>query len=346
MRAILSCPGCFVHKTTDPDNSFTKIHKKCYPDEISFDTQVALFEEAQSLGVKIVDIVGAGEPTLDPHFDLLIDKLIQLNLYSVVFTHGATPLFQDINKLSLYKDKPISFFIKLWSCNKELHNQYVQGALKNYAKMRDKALDNLQKLGFMKGNIINIDGIDRKTTRIGADILVMKSNYNEIPDIFKFCRENNIMPEIKTYIPEGPTRFDHEQGYFTNLPESTRKELKKDEISPEEFALLRRELEKIDQEEYGNDRIPYFYPQAVFCTQSMASIYVTIRGDIYNCVGSHYSYGKYEAGKHQLQNIIMHRKEKVSLGCIPRVMEAKRRGMTIPKKELEILTLGAKLSNY
>lgn len=113
----LACPGCFVHKTTDPQNSFTQTHKNQYPDEMSFDTQLSLFEEAQSLGVKVVDIVGAGEPTLDLHFSPLIDKLIQLHLYPVIFTHGATPLFQDINKLSLYKDKPISFFIKLWSRN-------------------------------------------------------------------------------------------------------------------------------------------------------------------------------------------------------------------------------------
>lgn len=212
--------------------------------------------------------------------------------------------------------------------------------------MRDQAIDNLQQLGFMEPDTIDIDGITRRNTRVGADILVMKSNYNEIPNIFRFCREKNIMPEIKTYIPEGPTRFDHEQGYFANLPESTRKELKEDEVSPQEFAVLRNELEKIDYEEYGNNNVPYFYPQAVFCTQSMASIYVTIRGDIYSCVGTNHSYGKYEAGKHQLQKVILNRKEEVSLGRIPRIIEAKKRGMTITEKELKILTLGMKSSDY
>ena len=303
--------------------------------------QIELLREAKALGVKAMDIVGAGEPTLDPNFDTLIHEAGNLGIHSVVFTHGATRMFQDAKRLERYKDLPISFFIKVWSLNDELQNRYVQGGFKNYAQMRNIALVNLRDLGFMEGNEVTIDETNRRLTRVAADILVMKSNAAEIPDIFRFCRGNNIMPEIKNYIPEGPTRFDYEQGYFNDLSVEKRAELKSEEIDQKDFAELRRRLQKIDAEEYGNPSLPYFYPQAVFCTQSMAALYVTIRGDILGCVGTDHVYGKYQSGQDMLVQALKSRKENVSLGCAPRVREANNRNIVIPPAELEILSLDA-----
>ena len=205
--------------------------------------------------------------------------------------------------------------------------------------MRNIALANLKELGFMDGEEVSIDGTKRRLTRVAADILVMKSNLDEILDIFRFCRENNIMPEIKNYIPEGPTRFDHEQGYFNDLSPEKREELKSEEVDQKAFAQLRKKLQKIDAEEYGNPTLPYFYPQAVFCTQSMGALYVTIRGDILGCVGTDHVYGKYQPGQEMLADALKSRKEDVSLGCAPRVREAHNRGIIIPPVELEILSL-------
>jgi MoaA/NifB/PqqE/SkfB family radical SAM enzyme len=335
----LACPGCFVHKSTDPESTFSLKHKSRYPDEMSLETQKALFDEAKELGAKVVDIVGAGEPTLDPHFDELVEYAHQQGLYTVIFTHGATRMFQDKQRLARYKDKPISFFVKLWSQKPELQNHYVQGSVGNYTQLRDTALQHLEELGFMDGDIVEIDQIPRRKTRVGADILVMKSNYDEVPDLFRYCRQHNIMPEIKTYIPEGPTRFDHERGFFKDLPQVAQQELKDDEVSPEEFATLRKELQRIDQEEFGNPALPYFYPQAVFCTQSMASAYVTIRSELLSCVGTNLIYGKYTPGKKMLSEMLHNRKETVSLGCMPRIREAENRGNFIPEGELKILSL-------
>lgn len=193
----------------------------------------------------------------------------------VVFTHGATKIFKKDN-LQKYQSRPISFFVKLWSLKPEKMNHYVRGSLINYSQIRDNTIQNLKELGFMNGAIVEIDGKQRKTTRVGADILVMKSNIDEIPDIFRFCRINNIMPLIKTYIPQGPTRLDHESGAFEGLSEEEQLELKSDAVFPEEFSKLRAELERIDREEFANEKLSVFYPQAGFCTQSAGSIYITI----------------------------------------------------------------------
>ncbi len=334
----LSCPGCFVNRPGDDVSEKRKARGK---DEMSFETQIQLLEEAKRMGVKTVDIVGAGEPTLDPHFSDLIDKIEELGMQAVVFTHGATRFFQREN-LAKYKDKPISFFIKLWSLNPEKMNHYVRGSLQNYAQLRDEAIENLRELGFMDGENIEIDGIQKTTTRVGADILVMQSNLEEIPDIFRFCRRNNIMPEIKTYIPQGPTKLDHESGTFEGLSEEEQKQLVADKVKPDEFAQLRKRIETIDKEEFGNNPMGVIYPQGGFCTQSAGALYITINGDILSCVGTGHIYGKYEPNTDMLSKTIRERIEQVGVGCIPRIEEAKKLGYTIPPEEKEIMEMGSK----
>jgi hypothetical protein len=59
----------------------------------------------------------------------------------------------------------------------------------------------------------------------------MKSNVDEIPDIFRYCRKNNIMPLIKTFIP-----FD------SSTPD--------DECSLVKLGELRDKLKDIDEREF------------------------------------------------------------------------------------------------
>jgi len=319
----LSCPSCFTKKV---DGSWTKKGKKRLRDELSYEDQIALINEAKSLGIKTVDIVGAGEPLLDTRFESIMNYLKNLNLHSVVFTHGATPNFQEIAQK--FEDNKLSLFIKLWSQNPALQQIYVGGSVPNYLDKRDQALQTLIDLGYNSGKEIAVDGINYQTTRIGADILVMKSNYNEILDIFRYCRQNNIMPEIKTYIPEGPTRFSHElakqQYSYDEL-----KKLREDEVSPKSFEELRKEIERIDQDEFGIAKMDVIYPQACKCTQSTGSLYVTIQGDVRSCVGTHHSFGKYMPHKDILRKTLQKRKSKenVSFDCIPRIEEEKARNV-------------------
>jgi len=335
----LACHWCFVNKVDDEDWIVLQNAKKRYSDEMSIETQVSLFREAKELGAKTVDIVGSWEPTLDPNFKELVQEIEDLWMWTVIFTHWATPLLLKKEKLAEYADKDVSFFIKLWSFDSEKQNWYVKSKTNNYSEQRDVALQNLIDLWFNKWLSKDLDGIEYNSTRIAADILVMKSNIDEIPDIFRYCRENNIMPEIKTYIPEWPTKYDHMQWYFKQLTDTEQAKLKKDMVDWREFAELRKELERIDKEEFWIEPIPYFYPQAFFCTQSMGSVYVTIRWDIFACVGTWTDYWKYEANTNSLENYIENRKEKVWLWCMPRVIENKLMWVEIPKEELEILTL-------
>jgi len=320
----LSCPGCFTKRVK---GGHTQKSKKRLSNEIPYKHQFELLEEASKLGVKTIDIVGAGEPTLDNRFEEFVDKINDLGMYAVVFTHGATDYFENPDK---WKDKDISFFVKLWSQNSALQNLYVAGSIPDYSLRRDRTLSRLISLGLTEGKEIKIDGIEYKSTRIGADILVMRSNYAEIPQIHRYCREQKIMPIIKTYIPEGPTRFNQERNIDLITLEDLF-ELKKDEITSEEFLRLRKKLIELDKKEYDIREMKTFYPQACKCTQSMASLYVTVTGEIRSCVGTQYSYGIYEPRKNMLEKAIRNRKEKVGFGCPPRLEEIQRRGLVIPK---------------
>ena len=257
-------------------------------------------------------------------------------MHAVVFSHGATNVFDDMQRFS---GMDISFFIKLWSRKASLQDKYVHGSIPDYSKWRNSTLEKLIGAGLNQGGHTNLDGIDYRTSGLAADILVMKSNLNEIQNLFRFCRENNIMPEIKTYIPEGPTRIAQAH----NLQVYTTKQLlqlRSDEVTNEDFNELRRKLIEIDTKEFGIVAMNTFYPQAVKCTQSMGSLYVTVTGDILSCVGTHFSYGVYQPGKDMLKKVIRERIEKVGFGCVPRIQEARERNLTIARDLLDVYSEG------
>ena len=329
----LSCAGCFTKRVDGGWNGKTK---KRLSNELPYEHQVELLGEAARLGVKTVDIVGAGEPTLDPRFNEIIDRINDFGMYAVVFTHGVSKEFEHMDA---WKKRDVSFFVKLWSRNHALQDQYVSGSLPDYSKRRDETIERMLDAGLVQGNEVVVDGINYRTTRIGADVLVMNSNVGEVEDILRYCRERNIMPIIKTYIPEGPTRFAQSEN-LRIYREDQLAELKRDEVSLADFAELRRRLVRLDQDEFGIPEMRTLYPQAVKCTQSMASMYVTITGDIKSCVGTHLSYGKYEAGKGMLAKAIRERTEKVGFGCVPRLEDAKIRGLPIAQNLKDIYSEG------
>ncbi len=314
----LSCESCFTKKI---EGSWTDFTKTRLPGELTFNLQKNLIDEATLLGIKTVDIVGSGEPTLDKNFESFVNYCLEKNVSVVVFSHGGFSNFP--NYLDFWKEKNVSFVVKLWSKKSDLQNALVNDFTNTYTRKRDLFLENLFDLGYNSGESVLVDGISYKSTKVGADILVMKSNYDEIPDLFRFCRNNNIMPEIKTYIPEGPTKFSELSNKFNKL--------KSEEISFDSFLQLRRKLEEIDKYEFGISPLGTIYPQGSKCTQSVASLYVTIQGDIRSCVGSHIGYGSYEKGVNLLSRVLSKRvlKEQVSFGCIPRLEDLNSKGVLL-----------------
>ena len=63
----LNCPYCF----TEGKNSERKLR---LPNELSIDDTISILGDFASSGAKTINIVGAGEPTIDPHFELVVQR--------------------------------------------------------------------------------------------------------------------------------------------------------------------------------------------------------------------------------------------------------------------------------
>jgi MoaA/NifB/PqqE/SkfB family radical SAM enzyme len=282
-ECYLNCEGCF-----------TRIQRKNIP-KISLEEKLCLIDEAADLGAKTVNIVGAGEPLLDPNFEEIIERINRNGMYAVVFTSGYYGYKSDLLQNPLrFREKKVSFVFKLWGRIESVEDSLVQKM--GYSKERNKNLRILLSHAFNKGEQICLDDRQYKLTRIGADILVRRGNYPEILNIFEYCRNNDIMPIIVPYIP--------------GTLES--------EFNYEEWKILCAKIGSIDQKLHNIKYEDLFYPQATKCPQSIAGLYVNNNGEIRSCVGTTKVYGIYKPGKNMLHQALKTRIEKVSFGCVPR----------------------------
>src|ERR1017187_155150 len=77
----LNCPYCFIEEK----NSSRKMRKL---NELTHEETVLVIKELQSCGAKTINLVGAGEPTIDPHFEETVELIDSLGMTVVLFTNG------------------------------------------------------------------------------------------------------------------------------------------------------------------------------------------------------------------------------------------------------------------
>jgi len=254
----LACEYCFREEGN-------VVSKKRLKKEISLEDSLNLISDLAKLGVKTINIAGAGEPLLDSNLPSMLEKISSYDIVPLVATNGS---LIDESWINLFNKTNTSLMIKVNSFNEEKQNVMVHR--KNYSSKRDHALELLITNEF---NLPAIDGSYQ--TRLSINSLVSKKTISEIPEIFNYCRKNKIMPCMETYIPAGKTAKQTE-----------------DEISKIEFLKL---AEKIRLKDSKNN-IEYMrlwpYLGGVPCTQQgKASIFINILGDIYDCPAGKQHYG-------------------------------------------------------
>lgn len=255
----LNCIYCYIEEKNS-------LRKKRKPNELTLQETFNIIDAFVHLKAKTINIVGAGEPTIDQYFYEIIDYINNKGLNTVLFTNGLKFL-TDREMLPFLFERNVSVILKYNSNNTKLQDAIVNR--EGYCAKRDKVLDLLIKHNFNKPQI----------TRLGIDTIAFKGNLEELPLIHKFSRDNNIFPISANYIPTGRT----EKGELQYNDSSKFIKESMQALSYEDSIWLLEQNKKTDKN-YNiiwNDVIAYY--NGGICSQILG-LYVDITGNIWPCV--------------------------------------------------------------
>lgn len=286
-----NCSFCF---TEHPDNS----SKHKLKNELSLEKRLALIDEAAELGARSINFVGAGEPTIDPNFWEIIERMVSNKITPIIYTEGTLRLLNVDFVRRLY-DSGATVVLKVNSLkNHEYQNSIVRGSGKNvnadnYTTQRNKVIELLIKKGFA----------DSEPTRLAFDTIITKQNIDEVAEIHRYARRNNIFVLFVNYLPSGRSS----DGIS-------------DALSREEQFAVFEDFAKIDLEEFGVSHGTKFpYAGGVPCTIRGTGLFVKITGKIYDCPGEMISLGNFQ---NESLSEIWKRARKITRsfdgGCAPR----------------------------
>lgn len=263
----LNCPYCYIEEK----NSTRKTRRL---GELTLEESIKVIDDLKSLNAKTINLVGAGEPTIDPHFQEVVKHIYDSGMTTVLFTNGIK-FTTDHSLVEFCYMNDVSVVLK-YNSQSPLIQDLVSGR-KGFASKRDEALKLLFQSGF---NTVT-------PTRLGLDTIVFKGNTSEIPVLHKWCRDNNIFPISAEYIPTGRT----ENGEFTGSEsiKGFRPEEAKEisfllmPVNSDERKLLVETIKGIDEslKIKRNEDIAYYGGGT--CSQILG-LYIDIEGNIWPCV--------------------------------------------------------------
>ncbi|MEK6927478.1 MAG: radical SAM protein [Nanoarchaeota archaeon] len=293
------CPwNCFFCFTEDPNNPLGL--KKKLEGELTLDERLNLIDQSKILGAKSINIIGAGEPTIDEHFWEIVEHIHKLDMTPIVYTEGSLKLTDPSFASRLY-NAGATIVLKVNSLkNRDYQNSVVRGGKErvvplrvDYFEKRNEALKILKAVGFN----------NHDPTRLAFDTIICKENLAEIPMIHRHARENNIFVLFVNYLPSGRSAIPLQNAITRN----------------ENYTIF-NELAKIDREEYGLVHRSIFpYAGGVPCSIRGLGLYVKIKGDAFDCPGETEALGNIK--KESLANIwqkTRHIRENFDGGCLPR----------------------------
>jgi MoaA/NifB/PqqE/SkfB family radical SAM enzyme len=262
-----NCTFCF---TEDPSNPHGQ--KLRLANEMSIERRLLAIDELAALGAKSVNFVGAGEPTIDPHFWELVEHMQRRAITPIIYTEGTLRL-RDRPFVERLFDSGATVVLKMNSLvNSAYQNAIVAGEQTkrslpriDYTATRNRVLETLMETGFNAS----------VPTRLAFDTIVTTRNVSEIEALHRFARANNIFILLVNYLPSGRSATPQD-----------------DAISREEQLALFRRLATIDAEEFGIDRDTcYPYGGGVPCSIRGLGLFVKITGEVFDCPGESRRFG-------------------------------------------------------
>ncbi len=256
-----NCAFCF---TEDPAN--LEGGKRRLTNEMSIERRLRLIDELAELGCRSINFVGAGEPTIEPHFWELLDRMGRRGITPIVYTEGALRL-QRSDFANRLLDVGATVVVKVNSLtDSEYQNAVVRGNASkislptlDYTSARNRAIEVLLEAGFAHS----------VPTRLAFDTIITMRNASEIETIHRYARRNNIFVLFVNYLPSGRSSILQEDA----LP------------LPQQQELFAR-LSQIDRNEFGLVHGTSFpYGGGVPCTIRGLGLYIKVTGEVFDCPG-------------------------------------------------------------
>ena len=286
-RCNMRCIYCYAEADSQP-----------LEDEMSTKEVCGVIDQAKELGAKSVVLIGGGELLMHKDALKIVDYVNSIGLDCVAYTN-ATLVTKELAE-KLYK-RNLSIIAKVDSLDPKLRDELA--GVPNAHKLMERGIQNLIDVGFSK----------ETPSRLAAVCVVNKKNYDEVPEIFRHCRDNNIVIRMEVIGYAGRAR---ELGLS---------------LEKQEVRELAEEICRIDKEEYGNTPEPSQPELLSPCTLFYYSLAVTANGTVQPCTTCDFNMGNIrettlkqvlESGKgRMIRNIKEHLKgkcracEKECYGC-------------------------------
>jgi len=223
--------------------------------ELDYGALVNVIRQAKELGAHSIVVIGGGEPTVYPQFRELISFIHSLDLVPMIFSNTV----KVTGELAVFLySKNASVMGKLDSLRPEVQD-FMAGRKGAFNRIQ-RGLLNLVEAGFTRLE-------DAGRLRLGVSFVTNRLNLEEIEEIWHFCRQRNIFPNMEILTPTG--RAKEKMGDCG---------LEQDEIKECKLRLL-----DIDRSFYGYDWLPYAPLAGSGCLQHLYSLYVTIEGNVRPC---------------------------------------------------------------
>jgi len=210
-----------------------------------------IIDQACELGLRSIVYLGGGEPTLYPRFLNLVEYMANKDIIPVIFTNG---ILMDRNTVRNLYDLNASVIVKFDGFEETQEKLTGKGTY----KLIHSGLEELLKAGFA-------DKCDDNYTRLGIAPCLCTINYDEIPQIWRFARKNNIFPDVEKATVVGNATADIS-------------------LSFEQVKELANTLMEIDKNEFGVYwDTPYSSIIGHSCYIYLSGIHVTANKEVSLC---------------------------------------------------------------
>jgi radical SAM protein with 4Fe4S-binding SPASM domain len=220
--------------------------------ELELEEMFDAISQAKALGAKKIIYVGAGEPLLDTKLCDVINYVHKIGLQHILFTNAT---LIDPGMAKFFYKHYVTVIIKYSSKDPKV-SDFLSG-VPGSSESVDRGLDLLLQAGY-----------PNKNHHLGIEAIICKQNINELPSLWRWARQNGIMPyfEFVTY-----------QGSATQHTD----------LCPgkEEIRNLFCDLSKIDADEFNIYWKPHPPIAGFSCQRHLYSVLVNSRGFIQPCVG-------------------------------------------------------------